>query len=176
MAYAFHAEVELRSAHGFVPRPDPCGGRARDGDDEVADLHYADTPEYAAGHGISADWEVVEGACRVLRTTWIPQAHVAKTDTVNMPDVVLSMEALGALQDGPAATHAFTPLVRDYRAWIDARREEVARLDGARRETGEEMLRRAGLAADRIEGGIAVLSGDVDRRVQPISDGSSDRA
>ena len=162
LAYAFQAEIEVRSAQGFVPRPDPRRARAGDWDADVADLHYADTPEYAAGHGISADWEVVEGACRVLRTTWIPQAHVAKTDTVDMPDVVLSMDALGALQDGPAATHALTPLVRDYRAWIDARREEVARLDGARRETGEEMLRRAGLAADRIEGGIAVLSGDAE--------------
>ncbi len=162
LAYAFQAEIEVHSAQGFVPRPDPRRARAGDWDADVADLHYADAPEYAAGHGVSADWEVVEGACRVLRTTWIPQAHVAKTDTVDMPDVVLSMDALGALQDGPAATTALTPLVRDYRAWIDARREEVARLDGARRETGEEMLRRAGLAADRIEGGIAVLSGDAE--------------
>ena len=162
LAYAFQAEVEVRSTQGFVPRPDPRGARAGDWDDEVADLHYADTPEYAVGHGVSSDWEVVDGACRVLRTTWLPQAQVAKTDTVDMPDVLLSMEALGALQDGLAATHALTPLVRDYRAWIDARREEVAGLDGGRRETGEQMLHRAGIAADRIEGGIAVLSADAE--------------
>ncbi len=161
-AYAFQAEIEVRSARGFVPRPDPRRARNGDWDADVADLHYADTPEYAVGHGVSADWEVAEGACRMLRTTWIPQAHVAKTETVDRPDVVLVMDALGALQDGPAATGALTPLVRDYRAWIDARREQVAGLEGARQETGEEMLRRAGLAADRIEGGIAVLSRDAE--------------
>ena len=158
--YAFQAEIEVLSAQGFVARPDPRRVRAGDWDADVADLHYADTPEYAVGHGVSADWEVVEGACRVLRTTWIPQAHVAKTDTVDMPDVLLSMDVLGALEDGSAATRALMPLVRDYRAWIDARREEISGLDEGRRETGAEMLRRAGLAADRIEGGIVVLSGD----------------
>ncbi len=158
LTYAFQAEIEVRNAQGFVARPDPRRAQAGDWDADVADLHYADTPEYAAGHGVSADWEVVEGACRVLRTTWIPHAHVAKTDTVDMPNVVLSMDALGTLQDGPAATRALMPLVRDYRTWIDARRDDVAGLVGARRETGEEMLRRAGLAADRIEGGIAVLA------------------
>ncbi len=47
------------AAQGFVPRPDPCSARAADWDADVADLHYADTPEYAAGHGVSAAWEVV---------------------------------------------------------------------------------------------------------------------
>ena len=28
----------------------------------VADLHYAHTPKHAAGHGVSADREMVDGA------------------------------------------------------------------------------------------------------------------
>ena len=24
----------------------------------MADLHYADTPEFATGHGVSADWDI----------------------------------------------------------------------------------------------------------------------
>ena len=161
-AYAFQAEIEVRSAQGFVPRPDPRGARAGDWDADVADLHYADMPEYAAGHGVSADWGVVDGVCRVLRTTWIPQAHVEKTDTVDLREVELSMDALGALRDGTAAGEALTPLVHSYRTWIAQRREEVAALEGRRRDTGEQMLERAALAARRIEDGIAVLSRDAE--------------
>ena len=65
-AYAFQAEVEVRTEQGFVPRPDLRRAHAGDWDDRVADLHYADTPEYASGHGVSAEWELVlvDGQCR----------------------------------------------------------------------------------------------------------------
>ena len=66
----------------------------------MADLHYADTPEYATGHGVSADWEVVERACRMLRTAWIPAADVEETETAPVPGADLSMDKLGALADG----------------------------------------------------------------------------
>src|SRR5215469_1598823 len=94
VAYVFQAEIEVRSEEQFVPRPDLRGSLAADWDEQVADLHYADTPEYATGHGVSADWQVEGGACRVLRTAWIPQAEVEKTATVDVPEVELSMEAL----------------------------------------------------------------------------------
>jgi hypothetical protein len=128
----------------------------------VADLHYADTPEYATGHGVSADWEIVDGVCRLLRTAWIPSAEVEKTATANVPGVELSMEALGALADGAAADAGLETLVAHYRTWITGKRAEIGALQGARRETAEELLRLAGLAADRIERGIAVLAHDAD--------------
>ena len=83
LAYAFQAEIEVQGERAFVPRPDLRGARALDPDEQVADLHYADTPELATGHGVSADWEVVDGDCRRLRTTWIPSASVEKTETVH---------------------------------------------------------------------------------------------
>ncbi len=70
LAYAFQAEIEVRGDQPFVPRPDLRGALAKDWDEQVADLHYADTPEYATGHGVSAEWEIVDGACRLLRTAW----------------------------------------------------------------------------------------------------------
>ena len=54
-AFAFQAEIEVRSSAPFVPRPDPREVSGDDWDERVADLHYARTPEYAAGHGVSAD-------------------------------------------------------------------------------------------------------------------------
>ena len=138
-AYAFQAELEITCIESFVPRPDPRGMGAAEWDDRVADLHYADTPEYAVGHGVSAEWEVVDGDCHLLRTAWIPTATVAKTEPVKIPDVELSMEALGALADGEAAFAALNPLVGHYRSWIEraARRARSARYrpSGDRRGT-----------------------------------------
>jgi hypothetical protein len=162
LAYVFQPELEVRSDRPFVPRPDLRGARAAEWDEKVADLHYADTPEYATGHGISAEWEIVDSTCHLLRTAWIPSAEVEKTATVPVPDVEIAMEVLGALADGVAVEAALRPLVTQYRSWIEARRGDIATLPGARRETATELLRLASLAADRIERGIGVLAKDPD--------------
>ncbi len=161
-SYAFQAEIEVASAEPFVARPDPRSARAGDWDDRVADLHYANDPEYAAGHGVSADWEIVDGACRLLRTTWLPSATVAKTETSPVPDAVLSMDALGQLKDGAAARDALDPLAAHYRSWISGQQAELDLLNGPHLSTAEELLRRAGAAAKRIEDGISVLAEDSD--------------
>ena len=161
-AFAFQAELDVRSTVPFVPRPDPRGVAGDDPDERVADLHYADTPEYAAGHGVAADWEMTDGACRLLRTTWIPSADVEKTETVEVSGVELSMTALGDLSDGAAAELALTPLVTGYRAWIDEQDAALTDLTGERRDTAEELVFHARSAANRIERGIGVLSQDAD--------------
>lgn len=162
LAYVFQPELEVRSDRPFVPRPDLRGARAAEWDEQVADLHYADTPEYATGHGVSAEWEIVDAGCHLLRTAWIPTAEVEKTATVDVPGVELSMETLGALADGASAKAALQPLVTQYRGWIENRRAEIGGLQGVRRETAMELLRLADLAADRIERGIGVLTQDAD--------------
>ena len=140
-AFAFQAEIEVRSTTPFVPRPDPREVSGEDWDERVADLHYAHTPEYAAGHGVSADWELVGGACRVLRTTWTPAADVEKTETFDVPGVELDMGLLGALADGSAAQAALSPLVAEYRSWIEERRAGLDGLAGERLEAAREILR-----------------------------------
>ena len=162
LAYAFQPELEVQGDRPFVPRPDLRGARATDWDEQVADLHYADAPEYATGHGVSAEWTVVDGACRRLRTAWIPSAEVERTATAEVPGVELSMDALGALADGATAEAALRPLVTQYRSWIELQHAEIAARAGSRRETATELLRFAGLAAERIERGIGVLAQDAE--------------
>ena len=162
LAYAFQPEIEVQADRPFVPRPDLRGAQAAEWDERVADLHYADTPEYATGHGVSAVWDIVAGLCHLLRTAWIPSAEVEKTETAEVRGVELSMEALGALADGAAAEAVLRALVAQYRDWIETRRADIAVLPGTRRETAEELLRLAGIAAGRIERGIAVLASDAD--------------
>ena len=162
-AFAFQAEIQVRSDTPFVPRPDPRSASDADWDECVADLHYGGVPEYAAGHGVAADWDLDEDcACRRIRTTWTPVASVEKTETVEPPGVTLKMESLGGLPDGAAAERALTPLVTGYRSWIDEQRGTLTELAGERRKTAEELLRQAGFAADRMERGIRVLVKDRD--------------
>ena len=162
LAFAFQAEIEVRGDQAFVLRPNLRGVRDGDWDERVADMHYADAPEYAAGHGVSADWELVDGVCRRLRTAWIPSADVEKTQTMPVRGAELSMEALGALTDGPAAIAALQPLAAEYRVWIESRQDGIAALAERRRETAEELLRLAALAAERMERGIDALANDAD--------------
>lgn len=158
LAYAFQASIEVRSNTPLVARPNLAGLRADEWDEQVADLHYAGIPEYAVGHGVSAEWTLHDGECRHLRTAWIPSAEVEKTVTVAVPGVELSMDALGALADGAAAEQALRPLVKEYRDWLAKQHAASAPLPLRRRETAEALVNRAAIAATRIERGIALLT------------------
>ncbi len=96
------AEIEVRADEGFAPRPDLHGTHAAEWGDQGADLHYADTPEYAIGHGVSAEWDLDDDRCRSIRTAWVGAAEVAKTVAADVPGGgELSMEVLGRLDGGP---------------------------------------------------------------------------
>ena len=163
-AYAFQAEIEVRSDAGFLPRPDLRGAHAAEWDDRVADLHYADTREYAAGHGVSAEWEFADGECRLIRTAWIGTAEVENTVPAKVPGVELSMEVLGRLGDASAVQQALDPLVAQYREWIEARRQDVAAgaSEGDRGDTAGQLLHYAWVAAERMARGVALLGEDSD--------------
>ena len=161
-AFVFQAELELGCAEGFLPRPDLSGLNAQDWDATVADLHYADMPEYASGHGVSVTWEMEGERCSALRTTWIPEAQVEKTETVALEGVTLSMTTLGQVADGAEAGRLLQPLVDRYRAWIEAQGTAAASLPAGRREIAKQLLHKARLAADRMEGGVRLLAEDAD--------------
>ena len=161
-AYVFQPEVEVRGETPFVAQPDLRGTQADDWDDQVADLHYTDSPEYATGHGVSAEWGITNGICGVLRTAWIPTAEVEKTETAAIERVELSMDTLGRLATGAEAEIALRPLTEQYRTWIMAQEAEIAALPQERHETAKELTRLANVTADRIGKGIQVLSEDAD--------------
>ncbi len=125
--YAFQAEIEVWSDRPFLPRPDPRPALGDDWDEQVAALHYAGAPRYATGHNVSAQWDADDdGGCRLVRTAWIPQAKVEKTETFEPEGVDLSMDRLGELPTGGEAERALQPLLAAYREWIGERRAEPA--------------------------------------------------
>ena len=54
-AFAFQAQLDIRSDRPFIPRPDLRSLESHDWDERVADLHYRDTCECAVGHNIATE-------------------------------------------------------------------------------------------------------------------------
>lgn len=160
LAFAFQAEIEVVHDGGFVGRPDLRGARSDHGDDRVADLHYADAPSFATGHGVSADWAVVDGACRRVFTAWIPEGTVEKTVPHAVEGATLSMDSLGALSDGQAVRAALAEVPASYRRWIESERRRASAVAPRHKETAAGLLRDAEQAARRIEQGVEVLATD----------------
>ena len=154
-AFAFQVKIEVQGQ--FLPRPDLRSLASEDWDERVGDLQYRDAGEFAVGHNVATDAVVVEEVCNVVRTCWIPEAEVERVAPASIAGVELSMDALGRLQDGSDASAKLSPLVGEYRRWIDDQATNVPGSPAKRRETGEELLQRARLAAERIERGIALL-------------------
>ena len=71
------------------------------------------------------------------------------------------MEALAALKDGAEARTKLIPLVERYREWIAAQQATVPAKDKKRKATANDLLNDAGVAANRIEAGIALLADPV---------------
>ena len=161
-SYAFQARLTVECEEHFHPRHDLSARHSSEWDKRVADLHYADTPAYATGHGVSADWTVVDGVCTQVRTSWIGTAEVEATRPQPVEGVELSMRKLGELSDGPAARDALQPLVAEYRNWIEARSRESAGLEEQHRATADGLMANARNAANRMARGVAVLGSDPD--------------
>src|SRR6266404_263270 len=56
VSFAFQARLELTCPSGFRPRRDLSGMKTKDGDLQLADLHYRDIREWAVGRNAAAGW------------------------------------------------------------------------------------------------------------------------
>jgi hypothetical protein len=157
-AFAFQAALEVRCEQPFVPRPNLRGLDSDDWDERVADLQYRDVCEFAVGHGISTRAVLDDQCeCREIHTRWIPSAEVERVAPAPIEGVELAMEKLAELPDAAAARAGLSALVTHYRAWIAKQKANIPTKHKARHETGTELLKRAEVAADRIEIGISLL-------------------
>lgn len=156
-AFAFQVQLAVWSDAPFVARPDLRGHAGSERDDRVAELQYRDVFEYAVGHGVATVADVgLDGACRSVRTQWIPSADVERVEPCKVDGVVLEMEKLAALVDGAAARDALAQLPAKYATWIAAQRKPGLDTQ-ARRDLAKELLDQAGTARTRIETGISLL-------------------
>jgi hypothetical protein len=154
-AFAFQVRIEIRCRAGFLPRSDVRSLNSPDWDERVADLQYRDIGEYAVGHNVATQAEVKEGVCRVVWSCWTPQAEVERVAPAEIPGVELSMDTLSQIADGNEARTILCRLVTGYKNWIN--NQQIPSLPARRKETGDQLLERARLAAGRIQAGIDIL-------------------
>ncbi|WP_437070724.1 DISARM system helicase DrmA [Streptomyces sp. enrichment culture] len=178
--WMFQASMTVAGASGTAPfLPRRAVELPGDDHDERRSLAmtYRFHPEFAVGHGtgVHAEADPTDPRRAVrLSTTATPSYEIPHTDVPDprrdrrdedlpeLRDLVLDMRELSGLEAVPLRA-ALLPLVDGYRAWIDRQRQSVddptVGLDAYRAEAMEN-LRRAGVAADRIQAGIDVLRDD----------------
>jgi hypothetical protein len=158
-AFAFQVQLEIYADVEFLRRPDLRGIASDDWDESVADLQYRDDGEYSVGHNVATEAIREDGTCcKLVRTCWIPDAEVEKVEAADIPGVERSMDALGVLKDGAEAKQKLGPLVDQYREWIKTEAAKVPKSPEKRYKTGQELVLRANVAANRIESGINLLA------------------
>ena len=155
--FIFQVALELRSETSFIARPNLHSLESDDWDERVADLQYREAFEFSVGHSISTEAIVEQDDCRVVKTNWLPTAEVEKVAPSKSPGVTLNMELLALLRDGADAQDQLGSLVVSYKDWIKSQETSFERLSAHRKETAQELLHRANLAADRIQAGIDLL-------------------
>ena len=158
-AFVFQVQIEVSGEVEFLKRPDLRSMASDDWDERVSDLQYRDVGEYAVGHNVATEAILSDGSCcRLVRTAWIPQAEVERVAPASIPGVELSMDVLSNLKDGAEAKTRLGPLVDAYRNWITEEGKKEPPPPTRRRDTAHELLKRAGFAAERIQGGIDLLA------------------
>jgi len=154
----FQAELELQTDTSFVPRPNLMSLKSQDWDVRVADLQYRGVFEFGVGHSVSVESTATGATCSRICTQWLPSAQVEKVEPFKIPGITLEMEKLAQLNDGADAQAKLGGFVTQYREWIERQRTGLDSLTAHRKETAEELLHRAGIAAGRIQAGIDLLS------------------
>ncbi|HSN98573.1 MAG TPA: DISARM system helicase DrmA [Candidatus Nanopelagicales bacterium] len=154
--FLFQAALELHTDAHFVPRPNVRGQGGDDADEQIAELQYRDVFEYAVGHGVAAEADVVEGqACTRVRTTWMPGAEVERVEPGRVEGVELGMEALAAAGSAAEIRGLLKELPAAYAAWIEAQAQtKVERLQG---EVLAGLLDAARTVERRMVDGLAAL-------------------
>ena len=160
LACVFQAELAVEADRPLVAQPNAHGLDSNVWDERLADLHFRDVAEYAVGYNISTHADIAEGVCRRVRTEWIPQGIVKRTEPSQIPDVEFGMEALGSLKDAATAKKLLDPLVVQYREWIGKERQEARENDLGkhRQQTAQGLVQGAERVAERIQAGIDLLA------------------
>jgi hypothetical protein len=160
-SFAFQTELRVTSKESFVARPDlrRADGEKSEWDDQVADLHYRDVFEYAVGHGVATRAICnADRSCNEVHTAWLPTAEVERIVPSNISSVELRMETLAELADGADAKTKLWAIASKYREWIKTQSENLPGLEHTQKQTAQDLLINALVAAQRIEAGIEALS------------------
>ncbi|MEX1361807.1 MAG: hypothetical protein AB1Z98_01680, partial [Nannocystaceae bacterium] len=167
-------QVQLRLEAGFelLPRPDAHFAQSEDFDDQMVDLQFRHEMEWAVGHGIATEplardrskpMSLHENPVVGAAAVWLPHATVAKVQPSEIEGVTVDMRTLAQVHTPEQVDEYLGALPGAYREWIEGQ-ARIPLHQATHRQTQAELVRRATLACERIEGGLALLRSDEDMR------------
>lgn len=158
--WVYQPTIEVTTKPAAIVARD-SGATTPDADPDVAsaDLIYRLRRELATGHGVSADWQLADGAVdRAARawTTMIPSRDVPIVSPAGAGVPPLSMDALGAA-DGNGLAELLQPLTAAYEKWILDRRDELSSIEEPHQQVARDHLSVATDSLGRMKDGIELL-------------------
>ena len=98
----------------------------QDGEERSLSLLYRHRPNFAVGHGCSADWTIENGVVQEVRTEVLPvfeQPPILPRESIDGSEMSMKFLSEAPTDDVLAAC---TALADAYRKWVDARETEAA--------------------------------------------------
>ncbi len=157
-AFIFQVGLKVDCSEGFVARPNTRGVELEDPDEQIADLQYRKSNEYAVGHGIAAKALMIADRCTVIETCWMPQSLVERVEPSSVKDVEFGMEKLSEFRTSSELVAALKALPEHYQEWIKQQQSLAPKTPKRRADTALELLKKADFAKGRIADGINLLN------------------
>lgn len=137
---------------------------ALDADTESSELRlrYANRKNYAVGHGMAADWELIDGACAKVFIDPVPSFVVPAVETVSFDPESVEAQALRLdfLSSIDSATEpvadALDEFVDAFKRWVKQQEDRVAGY-GSSARIAEGIVERSRTAADRMQATVDLL-------------------
>lgn len=167
VSFAFQARLELVCPSGFQPRRDLSGMKTKDGDLQLADLHYRDIREWAVGRNAAAGWSVPENEAVGVQRVWTDPLPIAEVERVAPnEDATLTSRVVFGMEDLVERANEGEKLLADalaalpdlYEVWIGFERAKAKGLSGQRKATADRLITDMETARDRIAAGINLVS------------------
>lgn len=174
--WLFQPGMRIRATDGrpaFAARRLEDAAWTGDADRLASELLYWNRPEYAIGHGCSAEWTAPEGArvpATEIRTETLPGYELARVDPRQSDDPGLDMRTLGgAGPDGVPGAHLralLMPLADGYKTWItnNLRGELLPGVPAELKTQADDHIDACETALSRMVEGIELVAGDQEAR------------
>ncbi|TGN73465.1 helicase [Bradyrhizobium yuanmingense] len=152
----------------FISRPRAIGIENEEAEAQSYELLYSHRKEFAAGHGVAANWVQSENHDRATKiwTDFLPGVELAGlvAPTNIAGDAILDMKALAGCNSPQCLVSALRPLVDNYRCWILGQSDQLTKeplvSDSVLRKVAQEHLSRCEASAERMSLGLKILESD----------------
>jgi hypothetical protein len=160
----FQVELEVRtSAAGVIEEYDTTRSLELDHESAELRLRYRNRRIYAVGHGMAADWEIVDESCKRVWLEPVPAHVVPAIETIGFEDDTPEAEALklnNLAQIDSAKSRvigALNSFVDAFETWVTTQRDRVESF-GSDASVANRIVERSEESLDRMRQAVEMLN------------------